>query len=265
MDSCCQDKACELEALRGTQYRVLWIVLGINAGMFTVEVILGLLAGSTALLADSLDMLGDALVYGFSIFVVARGTRWRASAALLKGLVMAGFGLMVLTQAGYHFISPEVPDFKLMGVAGALALAANATCLLLLTNHRNDDLNMRSTWICSRNDIIANLGILVAAIAVFATGSMWPDLVVGLLITVVFIRSAVHVVPAGYQRTSHPCGNRTGPVADQLRGTGPEAMQYRRLLAWLLHLCDRLNLGMLRPRTSYRRASMHDDALLRFD
>jgi Co/Zn/Cd efflux system component len=100
-------------------------------------------------------MLGDALVYGFSLYVVGQSARWRASAALLKGIIMAGFGLIVLAQAGYRLVSPEVPDLQLMGVTGALALAANITCLLLLTRHRNDDLNMRSTWLCSRNDIIA--------------------------------------------------------------------------------------------------------------
>ena len=194
MDSCCQDKACELEALRGSQSRTLWWVLGINGGMFGLEVVIGILAGSTALLADSLDMLGDALVYGFSLYVVGRSVRWRAGGALLKGITMGGFGLMVLAQAGYRLASPEVPDFQLMGITGALALAANVTCLLLLTRHRNDDLNMRSTWICSRNDIIANLSVVAAALAVFATGSMWPDLAVGLLITVVFLRSSVYVV-----------------------------------------------------------------------
>jgi Co/Zn/Cd efflux system component len=162
--------------------------------MFGLEVVIGLLAGSTALLADSLDMLGDALVYGFSLYVVGRSMRWRAAAALLKGVIMAGFGLMVLAQVGYRIASPEVPDFQLMGITGVLALAANVTCLLLLTRHRNDDLNMSSTWICSRNDIIANVSVLVASVAVFATGSMWPDLAVGLLITVVFMRSSVYVV-----------------------------------------------------------------------
>ena len=181
-------------ALRGRQSRTLWTVLGINGGMFGLEMIIGLLAGSTALLADSLDMLGDALVYGFSLYVVGRSTRWRAGAALMKGGIMAGFGLMVLSQAGYHLISPEVPNFRLMGLTGALALTANVTCLMLLTRHRNDDLNMRSTWLCSRNDIIANLGVLAAAAGVFATDSVWPDLAVGLLITVVFMRTAVYVV-----------------------------------------------------------------------
>lgn len=194
MDSCCQDQACELEALRGNQSRTLWWVLGINGGMFGLELLVGLLAGSTALLADSLDMLGDALVYGFSLYVVGRSVHWRAGAALLKGVIMAGFGLMVLAQVGYRLTSPEVPDFQLMGIIGTLALAANVTCLLLLARHRNDDLNMRSTWICSRNDIIANVSVLVAAVAVFATDSMWPDLAVGLLITVVFIRSSIYVV-----------------------------------------------------------------------
>ncbi|NQW23393.1 MAG: cation transporter [SAR202 cluster bacterium] len=194
MDNCCQDKECELESLREQRSRTLWMVLGINGTMFGLEVIVGLMAGSTALLADSLDMLGDAMVYGFSLYVVARSPRWRASAALLKGIIMAGFGLMILAQVGYHLTSPEVPDFRLMGIIGALALAANVVCLLLLTRHKNDDLNMNSTWICSRNDIIANVGILVAAAAVFATGSRWPDLAIGLLIAVVFMRSAVHVV-----------------------------------------------------------------------
>src|ERR671918_1767550 len=194
MDSCCQDKSSELEALRGSQSRTLWMVLGINGAMFGLELIIGLVAGSTALLADSLDMLGDALVYGFSLYVVSRSARWRASVALLKGIIMAGFGLIVLTQAGYRLVSPEVPDFQLMGVTGALALAANITCLLLLTRHRNDDLNMRSTWLCSRNDIIANAGVLAAAVGVLVTASPWPDLAIGLLITAVFMRSAVYVV-----------------------------------------------------------------------
>ncbi|HEU0022460.1 MAG TPA: cation diffusion facilitator family transporter [Dehalococcoidia bacterium] len=218
MDSCCQDKACELEALRGSQSRTLWWVLGINGGMFGLEVVIGILAGSTALLADSLDMLGDALVYGFSLYVVGRSGRWRAGAALMKGVIMGGFGVMVLAQAGYRLVLPEVPDFQLMGITGTLALAANVTCLLLLTRHRNDDLNMRSTWICSRNDIIANLGVLAAAVAVFATGSMWPDLAVGLLITVVFLRSSVYVVRQAVAELRRPA------VQEVLRVSGQPVM-----------------------------------------
>ena len=194
MDNCCQDKSCELEALRGHQSKVLWIALAINGAMFGLEFFVGLLAGSTSLLADSLDMLGDALVYGFTLYVVGLSARWQASAALLKGIVMAGFGIMVLAQAGYHLMSPEVPDFRIMGATGVLALLANGTCLILLTRRRNDDLNMRSTWLCSRNDIIANVGILIAAVGVLASGSRWPDLAIGLLITTVYMRSAVYVI-----------------------------------------------------------------------
>ncbi|HIM36404.1 MAG TPA: cation transporter [Dehalococcoidia bacterium] len=194
MNSCCQAKSCELEAFRGRQSKVLWIALAINGGMFGLEFFVGLQTGSTSLLADSLDMLGDALVYGFTLYVVGLSVRWKASAALLKGIIMAGFGIMVLAQAGYHLVSSDVPDFRIMGAIGVLALLANGTCLLLLTRRRNDDLNMRSTWLCSRNDIIANVGILIAAVGVFASGSRWPDLAIGLIITAVYIWSAVYVI-----------------------------------------------------------------------
>ena len=117
---------------------------------------------------------------------------------------MAGFGVMVLAQAGYHLASPEVPDFRIMGATGVLALIANGTCLLLLTRRRNDDLNMRSTWLCSRNDIIANVGILVAAAGVLASGSRWPDLAIGLLITAVYMRSAVYVIRQATTALRHP-------------------------------------------------------------
>ena len=203
LDSCCQNKSCELEASLGRQSRILWIALGINSAMFGVEFAMGIIAGSTALLADSLDMLGDALVYVFSLYVVGLSTRWRASAALMKGIIMAGFGLMVLAEASFRFINPEVPEFRLMGITGGLALVANATCLWLLTHHRNDDLNMRSTWLCSRNDIFANLGVLFAATAVMATDSAWPDLAVGLLITGVFARSAIYVIRQALVELNH--------------------------------------------------------------
>jgi cation diffusion facilitator family transporter len=174
--------------------------------MFGLEVTVGLLSGSIALLADSLDMLGDALVYGFSLYVVGRSHRWRAGAALLNGVIMAGFGAMVLVQVGVSALFPEVPDFRWMAITGAVALAANGTCLLLLTRHRTDDLNMRSTWLCSRNDIIANAGVLVAAAGVFISGSRWPDLLVGLVITAIFMRSAIQVVrqaAAALRRADH--------------------------------------------------------------
>ena len=131
MANCCNDKACELEALRARQGSTLKIVLGINAVMFLVELAAGLLSSSVSLVADSLDMLGDALVYGFSIYVIARGARMKAKAALFKGGIMAVFGLFVLAQAIYKIVYPQVPVFEAIGAIGLLALAANGICFWL--------------------------------------------------------------------------------------------------------------------------------------
>ncbi len=205
MADCCNDKACEIEALRDRQSSILKIVLGINAVMFFVELIAGLLAGSVSLIADSLDMLGDALVYGFSIYVVARGARMKAKAALLKGGVMAAFGLFVFGQAVFKMVFPQVPVFEAIGAIGLLALAANGLCLLLLWRHRADDINMSSVWLCSRNDIIANVSVLCAAVGVWLTTSGWPDILVGLGLAALFLRSAVFVLRGAKEelRTTH--------------------------------------------------------------
>ena len=194
MESCCQEKACEIEQLRESQSRTLWIVLSINAAMFVIELTAGLFAGSVALQADSLDMLGDALVYSFSLYVIAKSIRWRAASAMLKGTVMAVFGVAVLAQTIYKLLYGGVPEAQLIGGFGAAALAANLFCLYLLTRHRSDDVNMRSTWLCSRNDIIANVSVLIAAALVAASGTMWPDIVVGLMITALFLRTSFTVV-----------------------------------------------------------------------
>jgi Co/Zn/Cd efflux system component len=194
MSDCCSDKACELEALKLHQASTLKIVLGINAVMFAVEFLAGLLSGSASLVADSLDMLGDALVYGFSIFAVTRGSRAKALSALVKGIIMAAFGLVVIGQVAYKIVVPYVPAFDVIGVVGFIALAANGICLSLLWRHRADDINMSSVWLCSRNDIIANCSVICAAAAVWVTGSAWPDLVVGAAIAALFLKSAVTVL-----------------------------------------------------------------------
>jgi cation diffusion facilitator family transporter len=194
MDNCCNNKASEIEELRKRQSSTLKIVLVINAVMFLVELTTGLLSGSLSLLADSLDMLGDTLVYGFSIYVVARSGRMKAMAALLKGGIMAAFGFFVLGQAVYKILFPHVPGFETIGVIGALALAANSACLFLLWRHRVDDINMRSVWLCSRNDIIANVSVLFAALGVWFTGSGWPDILIGLALAALFVQSALSVL-----------------------------------------------------------------------
>ena len=207
MAGCCDDKSCEVEALRGRQSSTLKAVLVINASMFVVELTAGLIAGSVALIADSLDMLGDALVYGFSLYVIARGMRMKAVAAMFKGAIMAAFGLFVLGQAVYKIIVPEVPVFEAIGAVGLLALAANALCLALLWRHRGDDINMKSVWLCSRNDIIANVSVLFAAAGVWLTGSGWPDILIGLAIALLFLRTAFSVLREAaqeYHQASQP-------------------------------------------------------------
>jgi Co/Zn/Cd efflux system component len=194
MEDCCSEKSCEIEALRKRQGSTLKVVLAINAVMFLVELTAGLLADSVSLVADSLDMLGDALVYGFSLYVIARGARMKAISALLKGGIMAVFGLFALSQAVYRIMVPQVPAFEAIGAIGLLALAANGLCLALLWRHRGDDINMSSVWLCSRNDIVANVSVLVAAAGVWYTGSGWPDIAVGLALATLFLRSALFVL-----------------------------------------------------------------------
>ena len=194
MASCCEDKGCEVSALRESHSRVLWIVLFINAAMFVFEGGAGLFAHSTSLLADALDMLGDALVYGFSLFVLARSARWHAGAALVKGSFMLLFGLGVLAEGVYKIVHPVMPGAEIMGVVGGIALAANLTCFLLLYRHRADNLNMASTWLCSRNDLIANVGVLAAAGGSYMLTSRWPDIMVGVVIAGLFLGSAFKVI-----------------------------------------------------------------------
>jgi cation diffusion facilitator family transporter len=183
-----------MTAVAVEQRRTLQIVLGINAIMFLVECGAGLVVGSTALLADSVDMLGDAIVYGFSLYVVGRGPRWLARGALLKGLVMGAFGIGIFVEAALKIATGTVPIAGAMAGVGVLALAANIGCLLLLRRRRADDVNMRSAWICSRNDVAANAGVLVGAGGVFLTGSAWPDILVGLVIATMFATAALGVI-----------------------------------------------------------------------
>ncbi|BAU47438.1 cation transporter [Sulfurifustis variabilis] len=205
MSDPCAAECCALDALERRQKRTLKAVLAVNAGMFVVELSAGLIAGSSALLADSLDMLGDALAYGVTLYAVGRGLLWKARAALFKGVLMWAFGLFVLVDATYKAVSGGVPHYETMGIVGLVALLANALCLGLLWRHRSDDLNMRSVWLCSRNDILANVAVIVAAALVYASRSVWPDVVVGLGIAILFLRSATGVtVDASRALRQHP-------------------------------------------------------------
>jgi len=194
MEQCCETKTQELVALRDQQRRVLIAVLLVNFIMFFVEFGAGLLSGSSALLADSLDMLGDSLVYGFSLYVLQRSLAWRAGAALAKGLLMAAFGLGVLLQSALALQAGVPPLVPTMLITGVLALIANGFCFFLLWRHRTDDINLRSTWLCSRNDLIANAAVLAAAALVAWSQSIWPDVIVGVGIAGLFLRTAASVL-----------------------------------------------------------------------
>ncbi|MBI3993726.1 MAG: cation transporter [Candidatus Lambdaproteobacteria bacterium] len=193
MDDCCQARAQEIEQAHGAFGRVLWVVLAINAAMFVAEFGAGLVARSTALMADSLDMFGDAGIYALSLYALHRSARWKAGAALAKSLLMAAFGLVVIGDVTLKIAHGVAPSAPMMGGFGLLALAANLTCALLLLRFRAGEINMRSTWLCSRTDVLANLGVLVAAGLVAATQSLWPDVAIGLLIAGVFLHSALGV------------------------------------------------------------------------
>jgi Co/Zn/Cd efflux system component len=170
--------------------RVLWAALGINLVMFLVEIVAGLLAGSASLQADALDFLGDAGNYAVSLAVVGMALKYRARVALAKGATMGLFGLWVVGSTAWHAIHGTLPSAATMGVVGFLALAANATVLVLLWSYRAGDSNMRSVWLCSRNDVIANCAVLLAALGVVGTGSNWPDIAVAAVIAVLALQGS---------------------------------------------------------------------------
>ena len=194
-DCGCESKAGELaKSQSGERRRTLWIVLGINAAMFIAELAAGLLAQSQALIADSADNLGDTLVYGMSLFVVARSLRWRAGAAFIKGLMQLGFAALVIASivAGL-FGEPEPVGVVMMAVAAA-ALAGNLICFSLLMKHRGEDVNMRSVWLCSRNDVVGNIAVIASGGLVTLLESKWPDLIVASLVALVFLHTSYVVL-----------------------------------------------------------------------
>lgn len=190
----CHAEAGE-ELRRDRRFRqVLWIALALNGGMFLVEVVASLLGRSVSLQADSLDFLGDAWSYALSLAVLGMGLRARASAALAKGATMGLFGLWVIGSTVYHAVTGNVPVAGVMGPVAVLALAANVTVTVLLFRYRAGDANMRSIWLCSRNDAIANLAVLAAAGGVVVTGAGWPDILVAAVIAALNLGAAVSVV-----------------------------------------------------------------------
>jgi cation diffusion facilitator family transporter len=193
-DSCCESACGSDTARAGPRWRrVLCIALIVNAAMFFVEMVAGATADSRALQADALDFLGDAANYAVSLAVVGAALAWRARAALLKSLFMLGFAGWVFTSAILAFVNGTSPDPAVMGAVGALALAANVGVALLLYRYRTGDANMRSVWICSRNDAIGNVAVMLAAVGVLGTGSAWPDLIVATIMASLALTGGIQV------------------------------------------------------------------------
>ncbi|BDV01727.1 hypothetical protein TDMWS_18120 [Thermodesulfomicrobium sp. WS] len=193
MGRCCGG-SCAIDALHQRQRGTLLMVLGINALMFLVILVAALYGKSTALLADSLDNLGDAVTYALSLYAVSRSNTTKAKVALFKGMLIFGAASAVLAQVLYKLFVPTVPIFEVMGAFSVLGLLANAVCLYLLWRHRHEDINMSSVWECSRNDIVSNISVFVAAGGVWLTGSKWPDILVASGLVWFLLRSALRVI-----------------------------------------------------------------------
>lgn len=192
-DQCCAGKSGKTALNDPKWRRVLWIALLINAGMFAVEIAAGVAADSRALQADALDFLGDAANYAISLGVAGMALAWRARAAVFKAATMLLFGLGVLAATAWGVATGTSPHAETMGIVGAAALAANVVVALMLYRWRTGDANMRSVWICSRNDAIGNLAVLAAALGVFGTGSGWPDLAVAAIMAGLAIWGSLEV------------------------------------------------------------------------
>lgn len=193
MSKACCGCGAESRARDRAFRRALWIILFINAAMSALEIGAGLAAGSASLQADALDFLGDATNYAISLFVVGMALRYRAMAALVKGATMSVFGAWVIGMIVWHAINGTLPQTFTMGVIGFTALVANAVSFAVLWAHRGGDSNMRSAWICTRNDVIGNLAVLLAALGVLGTGDGWPDLVVAAIMGTLALQGAATV------------------------------------------------------------------------
>jgi Co/Zn/Cd efflux system component len=191
---CCEhDLAADRQHSRYWQV-VLWIALAINTAMFVTEILAGVVAESVSLHADALDFLGDAANYAISLAVVGLALTWRARAALLKGYTLVVLGLWVIGETVWHVAYGGLPEASMMGLIGVLALLANGVVALMLFRFRASEANMRSVWICSRNDVLGNAAVLLAALGVFGTGTLWPDVIVAGVMATLSIHGGASII-----------------------------------------------------------------------
>jgi Co/Zn/Cd efflux system component len=218
MSNCCSGGCSADKPPVDPRYRrVLWIALFVNAAMFAVEMAGGWRSGSVSLLADAVDFFGDAANYGLSLFVLALAPIWRSRTALIKGLTMGGYGLFVLGTAAWNLTRGVVPEHATMGVIGTLALMANLSVAVLLFGYRNGDSNMRSVWLCTRNDAIGNVAVLLAALGVFGAGAGWPDIIVATIMGILGLTAARAVIVQARQELKAAEVTASQPVALELK------------------------------------------------
>jgi Co/Zn/Cd efflux system component len=199
MSADCCGHDVTFEGLSTDYKRRLWIVIAINASMFLVEMAAGALAGSQALQADALDFLGDATTYGISLAVIGASIQIRARAAVLKALSLTAMALWVLGSTAYHVLILGIPRAEVMGAIGVLALAANTASVLILMRYKDGDANVRSVWLCSRNDAIGNVAVMIAALAVWGTATRWPDLLVAAIMAGLFLNSSIQILQQSFR------------------------------------------------------------------
>lgn len=199
MGATCGHQNSDFDGLSPEYKRRLWAVICLNATMFGVEMVAGHLAGSQALQADALDFFGDTLTYGLSLAVIGTSLRVRASVALLKGMSLLLMGLWVFGSTVYSVLVLGVPQAEVMGIVGFLALLANLASVLILVRYKDGDANVRSVWLCSRNDAIGNFAVMVAAIGVWGTSTGWPDIIVAAIMAGLFLSSALQILTQGFK------------------------------------------------------------------
>lgn len=214
MSDCCSGGcASDKPPVDPTYRRILWIALLVNGAMFGIELFFGWASGSVSLLADAVDFFGDAANYGVSLFVLALAPIWRARTALVKGITMGSYGVFVLGATAWHFATGTVPKAETMGMVGFLALMANGLVAVLLFAYRSGDSNMRSVWLCTRNDAIGNVAIMLAALGVFGTGAGWPDIVVAAVMGILGLTAARTVIAQARSEMQPPAA----PVTVELK------------------------------------------------
>lgn len=213
MSSCCATSCSSEKPVNGRYRQVLWLALAVNAIMFVVELAAGWQAGSVSLLADAADFMGDAANYGLSLYVLALAPVWRSRAAMTKGLTMGAYGIFVFGTAARNLAQGGMPEPETMGLIGFLALLANLLVAILLFAYRNGDANMRSVWLCTRNDVVGNIAVMFAALGVLQMGSGWPDIAVAAVMSVLALTAGRSLIVQAKQELAATSVIRSEPVS----------------------------------------------------